>query len=90
MCAFLCVVSLRCSDGARYVYRTVKDIRFPLSVRNERAAMQKLVKLVQDSLNQYPTSLEEDRAALKVRRVKASMAGQESYGNGGVIVYSLV
>ena len=54
------------ADGARYVYRTVKDIRFPLSVRNERAAMQRLLALVKESIDGYPTSLEEDRAALKV------------------------
>lgn len=49
------------------MYRTVKDIRFPVSVRNERAAMQRLLALVKDSLAGYPTSLEEDRAALKVQ-----------------------
>lgn len=53
-------------EGARYVYRTVKDVRFPLSVRNERAAMQRLLALVKDSLDGYPTSLKEDRLALKV------------------------
>lgn len=54
------------TDGAQYVYRTVKDIRFPLSVRNERAVMQRLSALVQASLDGYPTTLEEDRAMLKV------------------------
>lgn len=57
----------RRSDGARYVYRTVKDIRFPLSVRNERAAMQKLLRLVKEGLDLYPTSLEDDQVTLKVR-----------------------
>lgn len=65
-------------DGARYVYRTVKDIRFPLSVRNEKAAMQRLLALVKDIVAGYPTSLGVDRAALKVR------GGRARGGGGGV------
>lgn len=57
-----------CLDGARYVYRTVKDIRFPLSVRNERAAMQRLLALVKEIISGYPTTLEEDKEQLKVRK----------------------
>lgn len=57
---------LWCLDGARYVYRTVKDIRFPLSVRNERAAMQRLLALVKETISGYPTTLEEDKEQLKV------------------------
>lgn len=53
-------------EGARYMYRTVKDIRFPLSVRNEVAAMERLLALTKGALAAYPTTLEEDQAALKV------------------------
>lgn len=49
------------------MYRTVKDVRFPLSVRNEVAAMERLLLLTTGALDAYPTTLEEDRAALKVR-----------------------
>lgn len=55
------------SEGARYMYRTVKDVRFPLSVRNEVAAMERLLVLTKGALAAYPTTLEEDEAALKVR-----------------------
>lgn len=57
------------SEGARYMYRTVKDVRFPLSVRNEVAAMERLLGLTRAALAAYPTTLEEDQAALKVRSV---------------------
>ncbi|CAM9379344.1 unnamed protein product [Scytosiphon promiscuus] len=52
-------------EGARYMYRTVKDVRFPLSVRNEAAAMERLLVLASGALDAYPTTLEEDKAALK-------------------------
>eukprot|EP00903_Cladosiphon_okamuranus_P008428 g8101.t1 len=52
-------------EGARYMYRTVKDVRFPLSVRNEVAAMERLLALTKGALAAYPTTLEEDRAALQ-------------------------
>lgn len=58
------------------MYRTVKDIRFPLSVRNEKASMQRLLTLVKDILAGYPTSLEVDRAALKVRGGRAGRGGE--------------
>lgn len=48
------------------MYRTVKDVRFPLSVRNEVAAMERLLALTKGALAAYPTTLEEDQAALKV------------------------
>ena len=48
------------------MYRTVKDVRFPLSVRNEVAAMERLLALTKGALAAYPTTLEEDQAALQV------------------------
>lgn len=69
-------------EGARYMYRTVKDVRFPLSVRNEVAAMERLLALAKGALTAYPTTLEEDQAALKVcsyaqhgRRVTKNVIG---------------
>lgn len=47
----------------------MKDIRFPLSLRNELAAMERLLALVKGGLAGYPTSLEEDRALLKARSI---------------------
>lgn len=43
---------------------TVKDVRFPISLRNERAAMVHLQALLQKYLSEYPRSMEEDSAAL--------------------------
>lgn len=52
------------------MYRTVKDVRFPLSVRNEVAAMERLLALTKGALAAYPTTVEEDQAALKVRAAR--------------------
>lgn len=41
-------------------YRSCRDIRHPLSLRNEQAAMQHLLVLVRDTLSQYPTTLSQD------------------------------
>jgi len=48
-----------------YMYRTSKDIRFALSVANERAALQHLLFSVKKSLALYLTTLEEDNEALQ-------------------------
>jgi len=47
-----------------YMYRTSKDIRFALSVNNERAALNHLLNVVRENLDAYPTTLEEDNEAL--------------------------
>jgi protein-histidine N-methyltransferase len=46
------------------VYRSVKDIRHTLSLRNERAAMYTLLHTVSSALEHYPTSLSTDKEDL--------------------------
>lgn len=41
-------------------YRTYRDIRHPVSIRNERAAMKLLLDIVIKSLDAYPTTLRQD------------------------------
>lgn len=41
-------------------YRTCRDIRCPLSLRNERAAMQHLLEVTARALRMYPTTLSQD------------------------------
>jgi len=48
------------SSSSAAFYRTCRDIRHPLSLRNERAAMEHLLEVVRRSLALYPTSLSED------------------------------
>ena len=45
-------------------FRTCKDIRNPINLRNEKAAMQLLLKVVASALSKYPCSLERDIADL--------------------------
>ena len=42
------------------LYRTCRDIRCPLSLRNERAALQHLVDVTARALQMYPTTLSQD------------------------------
>jgi len=58
--------SVSCSG--LYMFRTAKDIRFPLSLRNERAALEHLLRIVRRTLSEYSTSLEEDIKALESDR----------------------
>lgn len=46
-------------------YRSCRDVRHPLNLRNERAAMQHLLLLVQDTLSKYPKTLSQDLADLQ-------------------------
>ena len=39
---------------------TVKDVRFPVSIRNEKAALLKLQQMVGELLGTYPSTLEAD------------------------------
>ena len=41
-------------------YRTCRDIRHPLNVRNEKDAMMLLIELISKALKTYPTSLAQD------------------------------
>ena len=41
-------------------YRTCRDIRHPISIRNERAAMRRLLEIISDALDRYPCSLAQD------------------------------
>mmetsp|Transcript_64335 Transcript_64335/g.96980 ORF Transcript_64335/g.96980 Transcript_64335/m.96980 type:complete len:564 (+) Transcript_64335:131-1822(+) len=45
-------------------YRSCRDIRHPLSLRNERASMLHLLQLISSALAQYPTSLSQDKLDL--------------------------
>ncbi|KAL3911295.1 MAG: hypothetical protein SGILL_007336 [Bacillariaceae sp.] len=45
-------------------YRSCRDIRHPLSLKNERLAMLSLMQLVSSALAQYPTSLSADQSDL--------------------------
>ena len=45
-------------------YRSCRDIRHPLSLRNERACMVHLLQIISSALAQYPTSLAQDKADL--------------------------
>mmetsp|Transcript_62639 Transcript_62639/g.75375 ORF Transcript_62639/g.75375 Transcript_62639/m.75375 type:complete len:633 (-) Transcript_62639:577-2475(-) len=50
--------------GILNVYRTCRDVRFPISLRNERAALEHLLCLVRQACSMYPTTLDEDNKAL--------------------------
>ena len=45
-------------------YRSCRDIRHPLSIRNERAAMHHLMKVISLALSKYPTTLSQDMTDL--------------------------
>ncbi len=45
-------------------YRSSRDIRHPLNLRNERASMVHLLQIISSALAQYPTSLAQDKADL--------------------------
>jgi histone-lysine N-methyltransferase SETD3 len=51
-------------DHRTTFYRSCRDIRHPLNLRNEGAAMQLLFEIVNDTLSKYPTSLSQDVADL--------------------------
>jgi hypothetical protein len=51
--------------NASTFYRSCRDIRHPLSLRNEKAAMELLLEIVNDALATYPTSLAQDVASLQ-------------------------
>lgn len=53
--------------GSSY-HRSCRDIRHPISIRNERAAMRLLLDTVHRQLNQYPTTLAQDLRALRDER----------------------
>lgn len=46
-------------------YRSCRDIRHPISLRNEKAAMTLLLEIIGHSLAQYPTTLSQDIADLR-------------------------
>ena len=41
-------------------YRTCRDVRHPLSIRNERAAMKRLLEIISSALEKYSCSLAQD------------------------------
>lgn len=45
-------------------YRSCRDIRHPLSLRNERSAMLNLLQIISTALAKYPTSLSSDKTDL--------------------------
>lgn len=48
------------SPGTTQYYRTCRDIRHPISLRNERAAMRLLLEVVKRQLTRYPSTLQRD------------------------------
>ncbi|MGK3744469.1 MAG: histone-lysine N-methyltransferase SETD3 [Bacillariaceae sp.] len=50
-------------------YRSCRDIRHPLSLRNERMAMMNLLQIISIALAQYPTSLSIDKVDLSDERL---------------------
>ncbi|KAL7488582.1 hypothetical protein ACHAW6_014167 [Cyclotella cf. meneghiniana] len=46
-------------------FRTCRDIRYPISLRNERCAMEILLEITEKSLSKYPTSFAQDAADLQ-------------------------
>ena len=53
------------SRNASTFYRSCRDIRHPLSLRNEKAAMELLLSIVNETLAKYPTTLAQDVASLQ-------------------------
>jgi histone-lysine N-methyltransferase SETD3 len=53
------------STVAPTYHRSCRDIRHPISLRNERAAMKLLLDVVQHHLYRYPTTLAQDELDLK-------------------------
>jgi len=45
-------------------YRTASDVHFPVSFKNEVRALRALLDLARDLTSKYPTTLDQDRAAL--------------------------
>jgi len=54
----------RAHGGIPAFYRSCRDIRHPISLRNERAAMMLLIEMIRKSLARYPTTLHQDVADL--------------------------
>lgn len=52
------------SSAGCMLYRTCRDIRFPLSLRNEKAALNYFQSIVREALSRYPTTLAQDRLRL--------------------------
>lgn len=68
-------------------YRSCRDIRHPLSIRNERMSMMNLLQIISVALGKYPTSLAVDKADLlderryppfsNVRHAKIQVRGEK-------------
>jgi hypothetical protein len=46
-------------------YRSCRDIRFPISIRNETAMLQQLLKVTRQYLSHYPTTMAQDKEGLQ-------------------------
>lgn len=56
------------SGSTTTYYRTCRDIRHPISLRNERSAMRLLLEVIGRQLSRYPTSLAQDVSDLMDER----------------------
>ena len=56
------------SSGTTTYYRTCRDIRHPIGLRNERAAMRLLLEVIGRQLARYPTTLAQDVSDLMDER----------------------
>eukprot|EP00529_Nitzschia_sp_RCC80_P010994 CAMPEP_0113458566 /NCGR_PEP_ID=MMETSP0014_2-20120614/9989_1 /TAXON_ID=2857 /ORGANISM="Nitzschia sp." /LENGTH=620 /DNA_ID=CAMNT_0000350095 /DNA_START=253 /DNA_END=2113 /DNA_ORIENTATION=+ /assembly_acc=CAM_ASM_000159 len=61
--------SISSSSSATGYYRSCRDIRHPLSLRNERMAMLNLLQIISEALGKYPTTLSQDKADLLDERM---------------------
>ena len=57
-------------------YRSCRDIRHPISLRNERMAMMNLLQIISVALAHYPTSLSVDKADLLDERLYPPFSNQ--------------
>jgi len=57
-------------------YRSCRDIRHPLSLRNERMTMMNLLQIVSTALAEYPTSLQTDKLDLLDNRLFPAFSNQ--------------
>lgn len=53
------------SSGTAASLRTCQDVRYPISLRNERYAMELLLEVTSRALSKYPTSLSQDSTDLR-------------------------
>ena len=59
------IPGMAASSSQSAALRMCRDIRYPISLRNERCAMELLLEITERALSMYPTSFAQDTADLK-------------------------